>query len=652
MAQEQGILIQVSDDGITGWSDLITLSPDAVTYKHTGLGDDVNKFYRLKAIGDGINNSDSSWSTVINATTFAAYIAEAETTAYLDVLGVVNDNTLYWDDKLNVKTGAQIWSAWNDFFIEGKNTSSWLAKMRFLYPYLGVNVDKAKVDALDPTNAGKYAVFYNGWKYSQIGLIPTTEKSFIELPFKYSAITGIAVNDFTVGFYNLSKESRNEDTAGNIKHQNTNRGTAPASISLSLKKDTAFSWLYDIQSTYTNPTGQTRGLFLSTVQSDKMVRTYFKGSKLGETAYTSGGLPNSKNITLRRYANGAAYVDERNSQDIVMMDFAASGFTDAEAISFSNAMENLINNLGLKREDIPSPVFYSEDVTNDSVYYPNVMKSVDWPEIATTKAYFVIYSTDHTNSSGGGIYWGEMDAPDFTGFIQRGLIIAGGAQQETPWLIRVPTADNGLSTDTIFIYYSLLGSPQYTKLSTAFGDGTLGLHLMTWTDRVSTAQGGVIPPLAGDTHLGYARVYPKLLGSYKYVMHHYVGSGGIRGYSYSNDAINWIRQETVSNTLNLPAGLNEDQDQRFPFSRNGIDYAIIRIQDENFTPSVTYLSLVTVSDDKRTVSYIKRITSDIDLRPIHGYKEGNTVYLYTKGGLNDTRFNAIMMLTFDLTQLD
>ena len=169
---------------------------------------------------------------------------------------------------------------------------------------------------------------------------------------------------------------------------------------------------------------------------------------------------------------------------------------------------------------ISNPVLTVADVTLDSHFYLQIYKSSEFAEITTTKDYFCIFSSAHNNSLGG-VWWAECDDAKLTGFVERGLIIDGD-QSESPFLIKIPTSESGLTTDTLFLYYHTdttetgNDGKQQTRLITC--DGGL-LHTATWTDR-----GRPLGIVGTDNHTGYLKIIKR--GVSDYVGFHLTEGGG------------------------------------------------------------------------------------------------------------------------------
>jgi len=260
-------------------------------------------------------------------------------------------------------------------------------------------------------------------------------------------------------------------------------------------------------------------------------------------------------------------------------------------------------------------VWHVSQVTDTSLYWPQVFKSSENTWATTTKDYFVIYSTDHDTTTGG-IYWGEMDSPFFTGFVERGLIFSG-TQSETPSAIYVPVNESSI-TDTVFIYFHRDGDPQQTSLITSSGGI---LHESTWSDR-----GYAFNIAPGDSHLGYARIYKR--GINDYVAHHIINTNGEASVAFASDPSGkFIRQYLAdrSSFLNMPIDSRVTLQTTHPFNHNGVQYAI----GMRFTSTEFFVSLFKIDTDFVPIEFL------MDIKPGLGggtgmYKEGDYIYFFEK----------------------
>ena len=293
-------------------------------------------------------------------------------------------------------------------------------------------------------------------------------------------------------------------------------------------------------------------------------------------------------------------------------------------------------------------VFTVADTALSSLFWPHVYKSSDWPEITTSKPYFVLYSTDHSTGAGG-IYWGEMDDPEFTGFVELGKIIDGN-QAETPWLSRKPTSESGLTTDTIFLYYHTYGhdpsapSNQETQLITTTGGA---LHLATWTTQAKPL--GLVP---GENHTGYLRDWKRGVGDY--IAHHvYNGTDNQGGkVSSSSTGLSYVREIQFNATEAMGAGEFYERQTLTVFTRNSTLYSFLKYTD---SLGDTHVGLVKLEEDYYLpIKFLASIVSFPDLRDVRVYIEGDLAYIYMKAGLAADMDNSepFQLFKYNLTNVD
>lgn len=66
---ESSYLIEVSNDGVSGWSTLVSKAANSTSHAHTGLTVATTRHYRIKAVGDGVSYQDSTYATGSATTT-------------------------------------------------------------------------------------------------------------------------------------------------------------------------------------------------------------------------------------------------------------------------------------------------------------------------------------------------------------------------------------------------------------------------------------------------------------------------------------------------------------------------------------------------------------------------------------------------------
>ncbi len=153
-------------------------------------------------------------TTILNVS--SGVVFDTDAIAFMTVIGIGNDSTLYFNGTQFEKSGAQIWTAINNLVLDlkgiGPNNSAhnFWSRSTFLafYPYLGFNTTSAKWNLRNPADTdsafrivwsgtiatGGYGVKSNSTNgYGDTKIVPSTHAS---------------LNDFTMGFY------ENADNAG------------------------------------------------------------------------------------------------------------------------------------------------------------------------------------------------------------------------------------------------------------------------------------------------------------------------------------------------------------------------------------------------------------------------------------------------------
>jgi len=205
-----------------------------------------------------------------------------------------------------------------------------------------------------------------------------------------------------------------------------------------------------------------------------------------------------------------------------------------------------------------------------SLYWARIHKSSDWPEITTTKDYFVLYSTVHSAGQGG-IFWGECDDVEYKGFVERGVVVSG-YQAETPWLYRGSDA-----TKPIYISYHTLSEPGHTVSQETRLIKTSGgvLHEAVWTDL-----GRPITLESGWNHTGYNVVFKN--DSNLYIAMHLTTQGSSNyAISTSSDGEVFTFLKMLDINANMPVGTTFGWNNIRPFKYNAIQYGIIETRHDN-----------------------------------------------------------------------
>lgn len=294
-----------------------------------------------------------------------------------------------------------------------------------------------------------------------------------------------------------------------------------------------------------------------------------------------------------------------------------------------------------------SPAFSPAQTSIASLFWPQIYKSSEWLEITTTKPYFILYSTDHDTSIGG-IWWGEFDSLDnnvINGFIENGKILDGD-QAETPFLLKVPIAESGLTNDTIFLYYHTdttetgNDSKQQTRLRTTTGGA---LHSATWTDR-----GRPLGIVAGETHTGYLRVWKK--GISNYLGHHVYSGADVTGgkISTASNPLTFTRLQQFTASEGLPSGSKFERSTLDAFYYNSVLYGIFK-----YTDSIGDRFVAVAELDPATYLpslFIKTIHKT-SLRTVRTYVENDIAYILFKDGGTSPNANGYHMINYNLKDL-
>jgi hypothetical protein len=300
-----------------------------------------------------------------------------------------------------------------------------------------------------------------------------------------------------------------------------------------------------------------------------------------------------------------------------------------------------------------------------SLYYPKVYLSDPFKAYFSgiIKDYIVLYSTNHARANStatpgnGAIAWGECDLPNLSGYVDRGIIIAG-YQSETPSMIINPNDPNG---HHIWFFYHPgatfpgTGGVQQTRLLTTTGGA--GIHSATYTDR-----GKILGLNAGEQHTGYADAYLENDGS---VTVFHITKGwfsdtleGIPNVGISKSLGNNYTFTRISSDIDItsfmPSGRQFHTGPSLFFKRNNIQYLVgrnativiseINIKnfiaiyqaDGNYRPTALIGNISTVDggNDNYNAGYFIDELNDPDTLHIY-YIKNNTQMFHTTWDLSN-----------------
>lgn len=364
-------------------------------------------------------------------------------------------------------------------------------------------------------------------------------------------------------------------------------------------------------------------------------------------------IPLGANFELKPTGLGAVKIQASNGVTLeIPANLDPEIFSKYDAVSIRHEETNkwgiygALKGLGFSTVD--NLAFAKTSTSLVSLYFPQIFKSSDYPEITTTKAYFVLYSTDHDASIGGKIAWGQFDSfsgNSLFGFVESG-IIKSGFQAETPFLIRIPTSESGLATETLFLYYHTDNTDpdnagfQQTHLMTTTGGL---LHTATWTDR-----GKVLGIIGDENHTGYLRIHKRGVNDYVAIHLSKAGDPGQAKYSTSTNGLAFTRQSIVERTLNMPSGAIFARIDIFPFMKESILHGFIIYT----IASKKYLALVTLDTNYLPLVFKKILFSKTNLRSLGLHIEGEIAYILYKEGINnDDNLYDYKMIKFKISEL-
>jgi hypothetical protein len=188
---EDGIEIQRSLDGLTGWTTIATEPTDDIDYQDSGLTASTQYFYRVRAKGDGVTTSDSPWSNIADDTTDATGGPEPETTAFVT----------YVEGTLGETVSPTEETALNDWFVTMKTGTNPLSKALAAYHVLGGTIGR-KINSVNPdnTDAAKRIVPVVGCVIDGTGI----ETDGVDDYFTNNIIDGTdtPLADFAIAFHN------------------------------------------------------------------------------------------------------------------------------------------------------------------------------------------------------------------------------------------------------------------------------------------------------------------------------------------------------------------------------------------------------------------------------------------------------------------
>jgi len=112
-------------------------------------------------IEDTASNALVATTKAITNNVAAVSSFEAETTAYMNAIGIPNDSTVYYATTPQETTGTALWTA-VDTFVKGLKSNTILTKMKAIYPFIGGTAATHKWNLINPqdTDAAYRLTFF------------------------------------------------------------------------------------------------------------------------------------------------------------------------------------------------------------------------------------------------------------------------------------------------------------------------------------------------------------------------------------------------------------------------------------------------------------------------------------------------------------
>jgi len=271
-----------------------------------------------------------------NITIAGASSFEAETTAYMNAVGIVDDSTVYYSGTPQEITGAEMWSAINNYVVAMKNAAI-LSKMKAIYPFIGGTAATHKWNLKNPldTDAAFRLVFFGSSTFAATGFKSNGANGYANT--KYIQNTHGILNDESFGFYS---RTNNEGLTYDMGVQQDSLNTR--SIILSRFSDLFYTSNQD-NSYQTLINTNSIGFYSASRLQSTLYRKQ-KGSVITDATETSTVLATAEMFLGAANYNGAANYFSAREQAYAFMGL---GLTTTEMTDHYNAVENL--QISLKR---------------------------------------------------------------------------------------------------------------------------------------------------------------------------------------------------------------------------------------------------------------------------------------------------------------
>lgn len=639
MAQETNIVIQVSDDGVSGWLDIATQAPDSIGFIHTGVAPGSTKYYRTIAKGDGLNTLDSDPSLVVS-------ITNGYSTGYQAVLDYAIANTIVTPSLSQNIINDTIYRKlkWEgildkcDLFYYFKQEAGLQEFVELNWVSPGNFTLYNETPSLVPTYAPGSGIEHNADdKFYKTGYVPSVNATNLNYN---NASFFFKLYNYPTTYSSLQRIFGGRTSGGNnqVLCINNASGTIIRRLFTNSPNNYNFSQA-DINSHF---------CFTRTNTDERS----FKNGEIDlDQAIVNGGVLDSAELAvLGHNENGTWYGNGTGGMEYFGLG-ANIRFNVKELyrIQTGTYYDKKVNFDGVVN-------LTTTDTTPQTIYWLRVYKTSDFPNVTCDTPYFCLYSTNHAApSSDGGIYWAKINSPKLDGFVEQGAIVSD-YQSETPDLHYVPDDPDG---HTLHLYYHPdashpdSGGYQQTRLLTSTGGV---LHTASYTDRGKIF--GMVNPGTDETHTGYPLVFNQGGGNFV-ALHATSGlvsptESGIANYgkSVSSDYGRTYTRVTsdYDRTSFMGFGTQYLADPATFFTRNTQQYIIAGNTPYDFVTYTqhTRVSIYTATDYLPTalVGNISLPNAGNGFFAMSSYVEGNTAYIYYVNEPN------VYYTTWNLTSLD
>ena len=303
-------------------SDTITLTLSTVLTNGQSVTLNVSS---SNTIEDAANNSLAATTQAVINNVAAVSSYEAETTAYMNAVGIPNDTTVYYATTPQEITGAAMWTA-IDNYVKALKDNLIYSKFKAIYPLIGDTVLKMKWNLKNPldTDAAFRLAFFGSGILSATGWTGNGLNAYLETFLNQSTV--LALNNESVGYYIRTPDDASSYTAGVLGSGNTGTSFIIRTNEARFRSQTSAENILSIPN-YTGLIATSR--LLSTeyrIQSRNILTTdNLSSSGLANFTFKIGSLKSSNFFSIAEFA----------------FSYISDGLTDTELLAHNTAVENL-----------------------------------------------------------------------------------------------------------------------------------------------------------------------------------------------------------------------------------------------------------------------------------------------------------------------